>query len=105
MPLQVYATSAGPRSRTVELPAGEKLLDVLGDQEWVVAVQLEELFSAVTESVTGSLTEESTLTIEVTGSVDLKAKAGAKLLFFNLGGEAGKATTMKVVLETKVRPR
>lgn len=56
-------------------------------------------------SVAESLETESTLAIEVAGSLSLKAQGGIKYLFFNVGGEASSTGTMKVTLTTKVKPK
>jgi hypothetical protein len=66
---------------------------------------LQELFNSVTEAITASLEVESQLTVEITGSVSLKAEGGIKYLFFNVGAEAGATGAMKVVLSTTLKPK
>jgi hypothetical protein len=82
-----------------------EVLTTLGPQEDSIAVQLEELFSSVTEAISDSIEVESKLTIEITGSISLKAQGGVKYLFFNAGAEAGKTMGMKVVLSTTLMPK
>ncbi len=81
-----------------------EILATLGSESENIAFQLEEVFAAVKESVVGSLEAETQLTIEITGSISLKADAGVKYLFFNVGGGTEKASTMKVLLSTTLRP-
>lgn len=81
-----------------------ELLDVLGDREEAVAVQLGELLESVTESLRGALEHEGELTLEINGALDVKTAAGVKYLFFNAGADVTKHNTMKVTLKTKVMP-
>ena len=81
------------------------ILPTLGPQEKTVAVQLQELFTSVTDSITASLEVESQLMLEITGSITLKAEGGVKYLFFNVGASAEAAGTMKVTLSTTLRPK
>ena len=48
---------------------------------------------------------ESKLTVEINGSVSLKAQGGLKYLFFNIGAETGNTNTMKVTLSTTLHPK
>lgn len=81
-----------------------EIRDVLGKKENKIGVKVEELFNSVIDNVSKSLSTESELTIEVSGAVTLQAEAGAKWMFFNLGGKASKTDNMKVVLKTKIAP-
>ena len=83
----------------------ETILPTLGEKEAGVALQLQELFAAINESVTASLEVESQLSIEITGSISLKAQGGTKLLFLNLGTEAAAAGSMKILLSTTLKPK
>lgn len=104
MPIHVYVTSVNPDTvSSIDLDETE-ILPTLG-QEKPIAVQLEELFTSVTQAITGSLEVESQLTLEIAGSVSLKAEGGVKYLFFNVGAEAGATGKMKVILSTKIGPK
>ena len=105
MTIKTYITTVDPKETNLfEAEKGE-ILDTLGQQEEAVAVQLQELFTSVTEAITDSLEVESQLTIEITGSVSLKAKGDVKYLFFNAGAEAGTNGGMKVVFSTTLKPK
>ena len=82
-----------------------QVVDVLGKREKDLALKIDELYSEVIESVGKSLKHESELTIEISGSIDLKANAGAKWLFFNVGGSVEKNNSMTVTLKTKINPQ
>ena len=104
MSIQVYVTSVDPNAvSSIELDETE-ILPTLG-QEKPIAVQLEELFTSVTQAITGSHEVERQLTLEIAGSVSLKAEGGIKYLFFNIGAEAGATGKMKVILSTRVGPK
>lgn len=104
MPIKTYVTTVDPLDvSSLKTEEGE-ILTTLGSQEETVAVQLQELLESVTESITPSLKAESQLSIEITGSVSLKAQGGIKYLFFNAGAEAGTTGGMKVVLTTTLNP-
>jgi hypothetical protein len=105
MPLKVYAITVDPKEVSSLKTDQREILTTLGSQEDTVAVQLEELFKSVSESIAPQLEVESQLSIEVSGSVSLKAQGGVKYLFFNVGGEAATTANMKVVLSTTLRPR
>ena len=105
MSIRTYVTTVDPNTvSSLQTDDGE-ILTTLGPQEEAVAVQLQELFSSVIETVTASLEVESQLTVEVTGSVSLKAQGGIKHLLFNIGAEAGATGAMKVILSTILKPK
>jgi hypothetical protein len=104
MAIEIYVTDSDPENIRSLNEEGEQILKTFGDQSDSIAVQLKELFSSVTESVSASIEIESQLQIEVTGSITLKASAEGKYLFFNIGGEASTTGTMKVSLSTKLKP-
>lgn len=105
MSIRTYVIAVDPNAvGSLQTDDGE-ILTVLGPQEEAVAVQLQELFSSVIEAVTASLEAESRLTVEVIGSVSLKAQGGIKHLLFNIGAEAGATGAMKVVLSTTLKPK
>lgn len=81
-----------------------QVVDVLGKKEKDFALKIDELYSEVIESVGKSLKHESELTIEITGSINLKANAGAKWLLFKVGGSAEKTNSMTITLKTKIKP-
>lgn len=104
MTLKVYVISPDvSESQKVRIEDYE-FVDILGKKEEALAVQIEELFDSIVTSISRSLSQEGELTIEVTGSVELKAEGGSKWLFFNVGGSATKTNEMKVTLKTKVEP-
>lgn len=104
MAIKAYATAVDPKKVSSVEVGDKKFLTTLGSED-NIAVQLQELFESVTESITASLEVESSLTIEISGSISLKAQGGAKYLFFNVGAEASTTGTMKVTLSTKVTPK
>ncbi len=83
----------------------ERQLPMLGSEEDAVAIRLQELFEAITSSMASSIDVESQLTVEVTGSISLKARGGFQYLFINAGAEASQTGTMKVVLSTTLQPK
>lgn len=104
MPIQTMVTFSSDTT-DIQMPGDEgQLLDVLGGETYAMALQLQDMLTAVQEAVAGSLTEEGELDIEITGSLELKASGEVKYLFFNVGGETSKTNTMTVTLKTKVRP-
>lgn len=103
MTIITYVTTVESEEiETLSTEEGE-ILDTLGTEE-NIAVQLKELFSSIIESIAESIEVESQLTIEITGSVNMKAKGDAKYLFFNAGAEAAKTSGMKVVFSTTLKP-
>ena len=82
-----------------------EILDVLGEREEAIAVQLKELLNSVTEAVREAIESEGELSVEINGSLELKASAGIQYLFFNIGAGASNTSTMKVILKTKVTPK
>lgn len=107
MPVKTYVTTVDPSEiSSLDTEDGTiEILSTLGTEEDAVAVQLQELFSSVTEAIANSLEAESKLTIEITGSVSLKAQGGVKYFLVNAGAEAGKTMGMKVVLSTTLQPK
>ena len=105
MSIKAYVTSESPETARGLKIDDKQILKTLSDSDKAVAVQLQELFASVTESITASLEVESQLVVEVTGSVSLKAQGGTKYLFFNVGAEAGATGTMKVTLTTTLKPK
>lgn len=105
MSIKMYATTVDPSAVSSLNIEGKEILPTLGPGEDAIAVQLEELFTAVTEDISGSLQVESQLTLEITGSLSLKAQGGIKYLFFNVGAEVGTTGTMKVSLSTTLKPK
>src|SRR5262245_8779928 len=104
MSLKAVVIAADPLiSRKVRLEEYD-LVDVLGESEEAIAVQIDEVVRTITESICESITDEAELTVEITGSISLKAEGGVKWLFFNVGGGTTKSDTLKVVLKTKISP-
>lgn len=105
MSIKTYVTSIKPeQTGNVEVD-GTEYLDVLGENETKLSVQLKELFESVMEAVTPTIQTESKLTVEISGEVNLKAEGGVKYLFFNVGGEIGSKGAMKVTLSTTLTPK
>jgi hypothetical protein len=105
MSIKAYATTESPETAKGLRIDDKQILKTLGDNDKAVAVQLQELFASVTESITASLEVESQLVVEITGSISLKAQGSTKYLFFNVGAEAGATGTMKVTLTTTLKPK
>ncbi|MEL7006755.1 MAG: hypothetical protein AAFN93_29115 [Bacteroidota bacterium] len=103
MPIKTYLTTSSAESEEIKID-DEEFLDILGPEEEAMAVKLEELFESITNTMASSVEAESKLTIEVTGSMTLKAKGGVQYLFFNAGAEASTVGTMKVTLSTTLQP-
>jgi hypothetical protein len=105
MPLNVYLISSNdPQPQKVRVEDYE-LVDVLGKKEDALAVKIEELFTSVVESISKAVSQDSELTVEISGDITLKAEGEAKWLFFNAGGSASKTDSMKVTLKTKIKPQ
>lgn len=105
MPIKTYVTTCNPNEVSSLKTEETEILTTLGASEAALAVQLQELFEAVTTSIIPTIKTESQLTVEVIGSMSLKAEGGVKYLFFNVGGETGTTGTMKVVLSTTLHPK
>jgi hypothetical protein len=80
------------------------LVRVLGTEEEAIAVRVSEVLKAISDTVASSIITESELTIEITGSMKLKAEGGVKWLVFNVGGGTESGDELKVVLKTKLNP-
>jgi hypothetical protein len=105
MTIKVYATAVDPASVSSLQTEDEEILTTLGPDEETVAIQLQELFESVTEALSTKIDVESQLTVEINGSVSLKAQGGLKYLFFNIGAEASNTNTMKVTVSTTLHPK
>ena len=104
MPINTYIISTDdPQPQNLQVEDYE-VRDVLGKKEETLAVKFEELYSSIIEPISKSISHESELAIEVSGSFTLKAEGGAKWLFFNAGGSTSKTDNMKVTLKTKISP-
>jgi hypothetical protein len=77
---------------------------VLSDEADMVAVRLDELVQAISETIVPTITKTSELTVEIAGGITLSGKGSVKWLFFNVGGEAKKSDTLKVTLKTTLEP-
>lgn len=86
-------------SEKLELAGGEEENDIPD-----IPMKLQELLTSVSQTIATSITTESQLTIEITGSFSLKGKTGIKYVLFNAEGEAGKTQTMKLSLTTTIKP-
>lgn len=105
MTLQTLVTFQ-PSSEVSKVHFGDhEILDVLGTREEAIAIQLQELLSSVTQAVREAIESEGELSVEINGSLELKASAGIQYLFFNIGAGTSKTNTMKVTLKTKVTPK
>lgn len=99
----VVVTSDRAKARKVKFEDYD-LVEVLGDSNDALGLRIDEVVRSISDSVRESITSESELAIEITGSVSLKGEAGAKWLFFNIGGSATESDTLKVTLTTKLSP-
>ena len=105
MPIDVYVVSRDPKSGVgIQLP-DRRIDEFLGDFEESTAVRIQELLTALTDTLEKCVKRKSNITIEISGSVDLKGKGGVQWLLFNVGGETSKSNTMKVTVETTVEPK
>jgi hypothetical protein len=105
MPLKAIIVAEDPSKVTKIKLEDFDIVDVLGESEEAIAVQIDEVVRTISESLRESIAEESELTIEITGSISLKAEGGVKWLFFNVGGGTTKSDTLKVTLKTKINPK
>ncbi|MCP4405925.1 MAG: hypothetical protein GY801_52610 [bacterium] len=104
MSIKTYVTTSNPNAVSSLKTEEAEILTTLGTDEETIAVKLQELFESVSEAITPNLKTEGQLTVEITGSVSLKAQGGMKYLFFNIGGETGSTDSMKVTLSAKLNP-
>jgi hypothetical protein len=82
---------------------GVEQIPVLGAGD-DVAIKLDEVITQIRETVADSITTDSELQVELTGSVSFKGSAEAKWLLFKLGGSGEQAHTLKVTLKTTIKP-
>jgi hypothetical protein len=105
MAIEAYVISADIKAvGQIDLD-GHKMLETLGPQEEAMAVHLKELFRSIADAISDGLEVESQVSVEVSGSISLKAQAGVKYLLFNVGAEANAMANMKVVLATTIKPK
>ena len=104
MSIDLYVTSTDVNNKSSIKVDNTEILSTLGPEEETISVQLKELFESVTQAVIPTIQTESQLTVEVSGEISMKAQAGIKYLFFNIGGEAGSKGAMKVTLSTTLKP-
>ncbi|MCP4116955.1 MAG: hypothetical protein GY737_16435 [Desulfobacteraceae bacterium] len=105
MAIKAYVTTSDTDEIDNLIIEDQEVLETLVPKENEIAVQMQELFSAVSESISESLVTESQLTIEVSGAIKLKATGGAKFLVFNLSGGTSNENAMKVTLSTTLKPK
>jgi hypothetical protein len=82
---------------------GVEEVPVLGGAD-DVAIKLDEVISQIRETVAESITSDSELLVELTGSVSFKGSADTQWLVFKLGGSGERAHTLKVTLKTTIQP-
>lgn len=105
MTVEVYVTTAESLVPSEDEKSDRSItLDTLGSKEDEIALKLDELFSAISEPIQKKIKAESTLTIEVTGSMTLKASGGVKYLLFNAEAGAENQQALKVIFSTKLLP-
>lgn len=105
MTIEAYITTSKAPLLTTDNNTGKPIvLDTLGPKEDAIALKFDELFSAISEPIQKKISTESTLTIEVTGTMTLKASGGVKYLLFNAEAGAENQQTLKVTLSTKLLP-
>lgn len=104
MTVKIYITSIETQ-QIRRLKLSEKDIIPAVEGEDAVAIQMNEIISSITESISSSLEVESALTIEIAGSVGLKIEGGTKYLFFNVSGGVEAHGSMKVTLATTIKPK
>ena len=105
MSLKLYTTTFDPNSVESIQTEDEEILMTAGEDREAIAISLQELFDAAINSATSNIKVESSLTVEVTGSITIKGRGGVALGLLNIGGEAGTTETMKVSLTTQIKPK
>lgn len=104
MPLNVVVVGAdSTEERRITLDDYE-IVPTMGESEDQIATRISDILRAISESVSGVICGESELTVELSGSVALKADGKVKWLFLNLGGGATQSNALKVVLKTRINP-
>lgn len=96
----VLVTSADAAKVTVDDYVEVPVLGAAQD----VAMQLDEVIADIWETVASSITTESELVVELTGTVSFKGSAEARWLVFNVGGSGERVNTLKVALKTSLKP-
>jgi hypothetical protein len=69
-----------------------------------IAIKLKTLFEKVLTEARDALPDGGEIEVKISGSLERKASGGGSYLFFNVGAEVSKATTMEVVLKTTIAP-
>jgi hypothetical protein len=99
----------------IQLSGESSSSDLLGEMSGELTeqdlVEFGDILEAATESLKGRIERESTLTIELTGRVQIEKSTEANVGFDQImvfkvgGGLAGeRETAMKLILETKIIP-
>lgn len=104
MGLEVYFVSADLEQARSTVINDKRILGTLGDRDEAVAVQLKELFEAVTQAVRPTLQSPGQLTIELSGAIDVKLEGSVRYLIFNASAAGSAAGSMKVTLQTTIEP-
>lgn len=81
-----------------------KILGPLGEKDAPVAVNLKELFEAVTKEIQPALQSTGDLVIKVSGSMEVTLEGSEKYLIFNTAAAGPASGTMKVTLTTTMEP-
>lgn len=104
MSIQTFVTFQEPSDTTKIHINDREILDTLGSREETIAVKLKELLTSVIGAVEESISSEGEISLEINGSLDMKASAGVKFVLFNIGAEASSNSTMKVAFKTTIKP-
>jgi hypothetical protein len=87
------------------LPDGREVFEVLGDDSSDQGtIYISDLLGRLFDQVRAVVDFECQVEVTVSGSLSLKGKGDAKLLLFNVGGEATKETSMSIKLTAQLSP-
>jgi hypothetical protein len=104
MPINVIVVASEDGDENIRYEDKERVEVLGGDKAEKIAVSMDDIFDTIKEVISKRIDHEAELQIELSGSVSLKADAGAKWLFLNVGGSATKTDNLKVTMKTKVVP-
>jgi hypothetical protein len=101
MTMKVYMANADEGNSLIV--DDKEILSTLGAKE-NVAIQLKELFESVANEISSTITAPSDLTLELTGSIDIKAQGDVSFLVFNANATGTASGSMKITLKTELKP-
>jgi hypothetical protein len=105
MPIRTRVVSTTESDGGRKSGGGFEPVPTLGSADGTSGVAIEEILEELTAAVEAKIKSDSVLTIELAGTTAIKAEGGVKWLVFNVGGETSSAQTLKVSLQTTIRPR